>query len=145
MAQPTTMKFGKVLLYIETPRGSGIYETSCGFTEMTFTVDRELGDTTVPDCDDPDAPAWVGRETRSQSWGISAQGILALEADELWREFLFSNDSRRVRWYKDGAIQKGYYEGLAHLQSYEEGATLGEKVTRSIEIQGDGAVIWYDV
>lgn len=149
MAAPTTYKFGKMLVYLEDRVTPNTYIAPCGFAEKTFEISKELSDTTIPDCDDPDAPAWTGREVRALSWSVSGSGVLAKEAFEEWRTFAQSSGSRKVRVliaqdttapYTAG--DGGYWTGPAHLESFQITANLGEKVQIAVTLQGDGETVW---
>lgn len=148
MAAPTTFKFGKLIVLLEDQAAPGTFAAPCGFTEKSFSVSKSLSDVTVPDCADPDAPAWTGREVQSLSWSVTGSGILAQEAFEEWRTFAESSTARKVRVLiaqdTTGATvgDGGYYEGSAHLESFEITASLGEKVQISVSLQSDEAPTW---
>jgi len=144
MAAPTTLKFGKLVVYLEDQATPGTYAAPCGFTEKSFSISKDLTDVTVPDCADPDAPAWVGREVASLSWSVTGSGVLALEALEEWRTFAESSLARNVRVEITTAVGAGggYWQGKAHLSSFEVSATLGEKIQISVSLESDESAIW---
>lgn len=142
MAQPTVKGFGKLLVEIDLA-GTGIFTAPCGFTEKSFKIESETTDTTIPDCDDPDAPAWTGRDKSSISWSVSGSGILAMEALPTWRDAAVATVAFKVRVRIVGAEpQAGFYEGNAHLTSFELSGSQGEKQKISVELVGDGEAIW---
>jgi len=148
MAAPVTLKFGKLLVLLENPATPTVFAAPCGFTEKALSLSKSLTDVTVPDCLDPDAPAFVGREVASQSASITGSGVMALEALETWRDFMQDTNSWNVRVELVAATAGtggGYYSMKAHLESFEVSATLGEKVQVSVSMQSDGAWTWTDV
>lgn len=144
MALPTTRKFGALVIYLEDPATPGVFTAPCGFTEKSFTIERDLTDVVVPDCANVDAPAWVGREVRSLTWSVTGSGVLALEALPTWREFAESTAAYNVRVEITSAAGAGggYYTGKAHIASFEVSGALGEKLQISVDIQSDEAPVW---
>jgi predicted secreted protein len=144
MALPTALSFGKMVMYLESRTTPGNYIAPCGLTTRSFNISKETSDITLPDCADPDLPAWQARDVRALSWTVSGEGVLALEALIEWRTFAQSSQSRRVRVELTTAAGAGggYWTGSGHLTSFEVSGTLGEKLQVSIEIQGDGEAVW---
>lgn len=145
MALPTTLSFGKMIVLLEDLTTPGTYAAPCGFTDKSLEFAKELADVVIPDCDDPDAAAWVGREVRSLSYSISGEGVLALEAIPTWQELKDRQTSRNVRVIVSGDTtggtpgNGGFYQGRAHLESFSQTGTLGEKLRFNISMQSDGA------
>lgn len=78
MARPTTARFGAGFIEMET--APNVYTKICGFSSIELTFDKELNDTSVADCDNPDDPVWVERDVVSQSASFSCSGVAAKEA-----------------------------------------------------------------
>lgn len=146
MAQPTTRKFGQMKVYLGDGGTPEVFAAPCGFSEKALEITKDLTDVTLPDCDDPDLPAWTGREVRAISWQVTGQGVMAMEAYETWRDFALSSSSKNVRVELSGtgAQGGGYYQGAAHLSSFGTSVSLGEKVQIAITLQGDGELTWVD-
>src|SRR5690349_17841274 len=117
MAKPTTLAFGSFLVYINTADSPDTFVAPCGFTQKALTLSAATSETTVPDCDDPTAPAWTERAVSALSAQITGQGVMALESLDEWREWYESADQRLVRIEFDTtlALNGGYYEGYAIL------------------------------
>ncbi|XKM40327.1 phage tail tube protein [Rhizobium ruizarguesonis] len=77
MAQPSTARFGKFRIMLGNSADPIVYAAPCGFTSKSLTLTKDLTDVTLPDCDDPDAVAWVGRDASTLSASVSGEGVLA--------------------------------------------------------------------
>ena len=65
MAQPTTFSFGKGTIEVGDGETPEVFSKVCGFNSIEMSLKKDTNDTTVPDCDDPDAPAWKQRDVTS--------------------------------------------------------------------------------
>ena len=65
MTQATTYPFSKFLVKIGDGAAPEVFTDPCGLTSKGFTRTANLNDTNIPDCDDPDAPSWLGRDVVS--------------------------------------------------------------------------------
>lgn len=142
MTLPTTIKFGKMRVYLGDGASPEVFSVPCGFTEKAFNRSKSLNETNVPDCDDPDAPIVVTRDVASISWGVTGQGVMASEALATWDAFYNSTSSKNVKIELVYPAPTGTvtYTGAAHLESMEIGATVGNRVTLNISLAGDGAL-----
>lgn len=102
MAIPTTLPFKAGALYLESSTTPGTYNKLCGFDKLEFSIEKEKNDTTIPDCDDPDAPAWIQRDVVSLSGGFKASGILAKESFPEIRAAMLSTVSQNCRLLLSG-------------------------------------------
>lgn len=143
MSTPTTIKFGKMRVYLGDGGSPEVFTAPCGFTEQAFNRSKSLNETNVPDCDDPDAPVVVTRDVASISWGVSGQGVMASEALATWDAFYDSTTSINVKIELVYPAPTGTitYVGAAHLESFEIAATVGNRVTINVSLSGDGALI----
>lgn len=144
MAQATTIRFGKFKIYVEDPDNPGTYIAPCGLTEKSLQLTASAQEDVIPDCDDADAPAWVGRAISSLSAAVSGAGVWAAESYETWRRLFLAAESFNVRVEFDetGANGGGYYAGAAVMTSLGDAASLGQRVQASIELASDGAWTW---
>lgn len=146
MAQPTTLRFSKFKVLLETTPGSGLFSAPCGFTENSLVLTADTNSQLIPDCDDPDAPIWQGREKTARSAAVSGAGVIAMEDFERWRE-AYDSDLPvlcQIRLDLPGASGGGRYEGNFHLSSLQLGRTYGQKGTLSVNLESDGVVAWID-
>ena len=144
MAQAQTVPFSGLKVLLESATTAGTFGAPCGLTERSITLTKETNDTTVPDCDNEDAAAWVERDVVSKSATISGEGVMARESIARWQAAYESDAPVSVRVERVGsaATGGGRYLGLFHLTSFEQSATRGERATVSIEMSSSGPVVW---
>jgi len=144
MAAATTLKAGLLRVYLEDTATPGTWVSPCGLVERGFTISKDVTDSITPDCLDPDAPAWVGRDVASQSAAISGSGVLALESFPEWQAFSNTTVARNVRVevFTAAGLGGGYWQFAGHLSSLEVTGNNGEKIQVSISIDSDGPVAW---
>lgn len=138
MAQPTTARFGAMVISIGDGASPETFTAPCGFTSKSLTLSKNLQEINLPDCDDPDAAAWVGRDVQSMTATVSGEGVLAEESLVTWKEFFESTASKNVRikiTTSGGYIQ---YDGAMHLESLAHSAEQGGRVTLNVTLQSDG-------
>lgn len=142
MAKPKTVRFGKFLLKLgapgATPTDPLVYSAPCGFTNRSLALSKNLEDVNIPDCDDPDAPSWVGRDVSSLTASVTGEGILAEEAAELWLEAFKSIEPVPVRIELLLSVGQIIWTGDMHLSSMTVAAESGGRVTLNVEMQSDG-------
>ncbi|WP_411838572.1 phage tail tube protein [Paracoccus sp. ME4] len=140
MARPTTFVGSSVALFLEgTPAGT--YTRPCGLTNHTFTFTKNATDVTVPDCADPELPAWIERGVESLDFGGSGTGVLAAEAVDTWWEAFNSTESINARIYvgKPTDTANGrYWQGKVHVTSFEVTGERGNKAQVSVSVVSDG-------
>lgn len=142
MAPPTTIKSAKLKIELGDGGSPEVFTAPCGFTEKSFSRSKSLNEVTIPDCADPDAPAWTARDVASLSWSVSGQGVLAGEAVPTWDAFFASTSSRNVKITVEYPAPTGtiIYVGLAHLESFEVSAQVGNRVTVNVSLTSDGTL-----
>ncbi|RKD61555.1 phage tail tube protein [Rhizobium sp. WW_1] len=138
MAQPTTVRGGKIRVLLGNSATPIVYSAPCGFTQKTITLTKALEEVQLPDCEDPDKVDWLGRDATSLSMGISGEGVLALESTETWLDAWESVDSvpAKVEWeFPSKTIT---WTGRMHVETLEVGAPNGRRVTQNVNMQSDG-------
>ncbi|WP_296584226.1 phage tail tube protein [Xanthobacter sp.] len=141
MAQPTTARFGKFRIKLETAPGSGIFAAPCGFTSKSLTLTKNLTEVNLPDCEDPDAVAWVGRDAESLSASVSGEGVLAAESVETWLDAWESVDSIGVMLEIEFPAKTVTWAGKMHIATLNPSSEQGGRVTMSTEMQSDGELV----
>lgn len=143
MAAATTLKFSKFRVLLGDGASPETFDAPCGFNARALNRSKTLNEIDIPNCDDEDAPAWVGRDVRSLSWSVTGEGVLAEESIQMWEDFFDSTTSRNVRIEIELPSTAGVMAkvGLAHLSTFNIGGNRGEKVTVNVELQGDGELL----
>lgn len=140
MAQATRIKGGKVRVLLETST-PGTYAAPCGFTSKTVTFTKALEDVNIPDCDDPDAVPWLGRDASSLAMSISGEGVLASESVETWLDAWENVDSVGVKVEIEYPAKTITYTGRMQVETMEATAPNGQTVTSNISMQSDGEMV----
>jgi hypothetical protein len=139
MATGTRIKGGKirVLLETETP---GVYAAPCGFNQRSMTLNKGLEEFELPDCDDPDAVTWLGRDATTLSMSISGEGILYQESVETWLEAFESSESIGVKVEIEFPAKTITWTGHMHVESFEPSGQEKRTATKTVSLQSDGAM-----
>jgi len=138
MAQATVTKGGKVFVFIGNNANPVVYKAPCGLTSRSLSVSKNLNETSIPDCDDPDAPDWLGRDVASLSMSVSGEGVLAEQSVETWLDALYSGEAVKVKVECVFPTKKITFTGEMHLESFEITAPRGQVVTANVSMQSDG-------
>ncbi len=145
MALPITATFNEFLILVGDGMSPETFAAPCGLTSKGFNQTANTQDTVVPDCDDPDAPAYIERAVVSVSGEITGQGVLAMEAfNEVWEPWFRSTApmNARVKLNKSHAEHGGYYEGSFLLSQFNMTGQRGERVNVSVTMVSNGAITW---
>lgn len=140
MAQPTTAKFGKFRVLLGDGASPEQFTAPCGFTSKAFTLSKNLQEITIPDCDDPDAPFWIARDTESLSASITGEGLAAAESIQDWADASYSTEPVNARVEIEFDSGTLVFEGPFHVDSFNPSAEQGGRVQLSISMQSDGQV-----
>lgn len=143
MAKPTTFSHSKLSIWPGDGASPEDFTSKvCGLTTKGFQIAGTPSDTIVPDCDDPDLPAWVERTMRSLSSSINGAGIMAKETFAFWRDWMLSGEAKNVRVVLD-INPIGYFHGSYLLTQFELTGNAGDgKVQTSLQMQSDGPIAW---
>lgn len=145
MAAPTTLRFGAGTFYIGDGATPEVFTKICGFESAEINLDKSLGSTTVPDCDDPDAAVWEEKDATSQSWSMSFSGVAAVAAMPKLETATLSSASVNVRLDIAGAgtgagTTTRRYAGAAHVKHGLSGQR-GQRWQVKVTAEGDGALV----
>lgn len=145
MAKPTTFPFKDLIILI----GDGAAPTEefiapCGLTTKNFELSANSNEVQVPDCDDPDAPAWIERVVATMTGQIAGNGVMAKESFDLWRDWALEGVTKNARVQIVGTGM-GFYGGAFILSAFAISADLGDKVQVDITMDSDGQITWTDV
>lgn len=141
MTKPTTHTFGDFLVKLGDGASPEVFSAPCGLTSKGFNQSANAQETTVPDCTDPDAPAYIERAIDTLSSEISGSGVMAEEAFDTWQDWFSSGASKNCRVYPAGA-GGGYYSGRFILTSFNQQVQRGQKVNVDVTMASDGEYTW---
>ena len=146
MAQAKTLTFGKQMMLLGDGESPETFAAPCGFESLTLTVNIANSETNVPDCDDPDLPAWLVSSEVSKQMVVSGSGVLDTDAMQDWRDWLMAGGEKTVRWKTSGAAADGggHYEAPGILAEYTETGTRGELWQASVTVNLNGKPEWTD-
>jgi hypothetical protein len=141
MAKPTTQRWTKLTIWVGdggSPEDFNKYV--CGLTTKSFTLQGQTSDTVVPDCDDPDQPAWIERVMRSLSSSVAGAGVMAEENRDFFADWMLSGASKNCRIAVDGT-DAIYFAGAYLLTKFElTGNESDGKINVSLAFDSDGEV-----
>lgn len=141
MAPPVTARFGKFRVLLGDGADPIVYTAPCGFTSKSLTLTKELTDVNLPDCDDPDAVAWVGRDASSLSASVSGEGVMASQSVETWLDAFENVESIPVKIEVEFPAKTITWTGLMHISTFTAGAEQGGRATANVEMQSDGELV----
>jgi hypothetical protein len=145
MAAATTFSAGKFLLLVSDGGGTPVFAEPCAILEASMTINKELADTLIPDCDNPDLVGWIDRDAQSNSMSVKFSGLATGAGVRALDAIALSETSRAMRLQLVGAGSGGgtpdyRWSGNFHITSLELGRTRGEKISFSAEMMSDGAI-----
>lgn len=141
MAQATTIKGGKVRVLLGDGASPETFAAPCGLTSRSITFTKALNDFQIPDCDDPDAVDWLGRDAVSLAMSVSGEGVLANESVDDWLAAWESVDPVNVRIEWEFPNRTIIWNGAMHIESFEVGAQNAQRATANVSMQSDGEMV----
>lgn len=139
MAKPTTISAAKLLILLGDGGTPENFTAPCGLTTKGFELAASSNNVTVPDCDNPDAPAWVQRVVRDLSSKVSGSGVMAVESFSAWNTWFMSGADKNLRIKLDNDLL-GSYTGAYILSNLKLTATIGNKVQVDVTMDSDSEV-----
>lgn len=141
MALAKTIKFGEqVLLW-----GDGLtpetFTPLCGFTSLELTVNIETNSTNVPDCDDPDLPAWLISSEVSKQMQLGGSGVIDADVLDAFNDWILNGGEKNFRWLTNSAknpTANGYWEASGILSAYSQTGERGQEWNESATILLNG-------
>lgn len=146
MALPKVASGTKLLIQVGDGATPEVFDTdlTCALITKTFSLTTDSNQVTVPDCDDPDKPAWNLTEITAKSLAVSGSGVLKTSANAAWFDWFDSGDPKncRIALSIPAADGGGYFAAPMKLTSYELTGERGNKIQMEVSMQSDGAVTW---
>jgi predicted secreted protein len=141
MAKPTVIAGTKLLLLVGNGAGPEVFAEPCGLTTKSFDMSASTNTTLIPDCDDPEAPAWESTDVNGLSASGSGTGVMSTESFAVWNDWFLSAQGKNMQIKLDHA-SLGHYAGSFKLTSFKLAGTRGNKVTVDLSFKSDGEVVW---
>lgn len=141
MAKPTTARFGKFVVMLGTRVATPVYSAPCGFNSKSLALSKDLSEIVIPDCDEPDAASWVGRDVTSMSAAVTGEGILAEESAKDWLDAFETSEPTPVKIVLTLSAEKITWTGLMHIANVNIAAEQGARVTLNVDLQSDGEMV----
>ncbi len=139
MAQPSTVRPSKLRVLLGDGESPEAFTAPCGLTSKSLSLNKNLSDVSIPDCDDPDAPYWLARDVESLSMEISGEGLLAAEYEERWNAANFSTEPVNVRVELEFTTGTRTFAGAFHITASYSGQQ-GQRVSINVSMQSDGII-----
>ncbi len=141
MAQPTVLAGTKLLILVGDGGSPEVFAQPCGLTTTGIDFKASTNTTLIPDCDDPEAPAWEAKDVNGLSANVSGSGVMAVESFDTWNDWFQSAVGKNCQIKLDSA-SLGYWQGQFILSDFKLDGQRGNKVQVSITLDNNGAVPW---
>ena len=110
-----------------------------------ISFESETNRQVIPDCDNPDDPAWSVMDKDGLSATITGSGMLHTSSTSEWFDWFNGNAGKNVRVLYNGvslANGGGHWAGSFKLTSFEVTGARNEKSQVSVTLESDGVVTW---
>ena len=144
MAQPTVLAGTKLLILVgdgNVSPGPETFASPCGLTTKGITFSASTNSTLIPDCADPEAPAWEAKDVNALSAQVTGQGVMAVESFDVWNNWFQQATLKNCHIVLDDPAL-GQWDGQFILATLKYGGVRGQKVTVDITLDNNGEVLW---
>jgi predicted secreted protein len=141
MAQPTVLPGTKLLILVGDGASPEVFSAPCGLTSNGVDFTASTNTTLIPDCADPEAPAWEAKDINALSCQVTGKGVMAVESFDVWNDWFQSAEIKNCQIKLDDPAL-GHWLGAFVLSSLKYGGERGQKVTLDITLVNSGAVTW---
>jgi hypothetical protein len=144
MAKPKTALGTKVRILFGDGQTPENFTAFCGLTAKSIAFATTTNDFLVPDCDDPDAPAWRELAKSGRSVEITGSGILATDTLARYQAAYDSPNAinARVELAVPALDGGGHWEGAFLLTAFTINGNDGDLTQVDLTMQSSGPVIW---
>lgn len=136
-----TIKFGEQMLLWGDGGSPETFTPLCGFTSLELTVNIETNSTNVPDCDDPDLPAWLVSSEVSKQMQLGGSGVIDADVLDEFNDWILTGGEKNFRWLTNSAKSpsaNGYWEAPGILSAYSQTGERGQEWNQSTTILLNG-------
>ena len=146
MAKPKTYSWSKFIILVgDDATPTEAFVAICALTSKGLEFAADTADVSVPDCDDPDLPAWQESIIRTKSGTISGDGVMDFASHDVFWTWYDSGASRNVHIKLDAPLadKGGQWAGKFLLTTYNvTGNQDDAKISHALTMQSDGPVTW---
>jgi predicted secreted protein len=140
MTQPTTLKGTQLFIKIGDGGDPESFAHHCLINaDRGITFRSNTNDVVVPDCDNPDDPAWRELVKDALSVGVTGAGTLdnKLTTIQTYTTWVTSDDAKNLQVWL-GTV--GYWSGAFKLTEFAITGARGNKAQVSLTLESDGVV-----
>jgi len=141
MTKPTVIPGTKLLILVGDGAAPDVFTAPCGLTTRGIAFTASTNSTLIPDCDDPEAPAWEAKDVNSLAAQVTGNGVMAVESFDVWNDWFLSATAANCQIKLDDPAL-GQWEGMFILTALRYGGQRGQKVTVDIAMDNTEEVIW---
>lgn len=144
MAKPVTVKGTKVRLLQGDGADPEVFTKFCGLTAKSINFQTNTNEQFVPDCTDPDAPAWRELTKSGRFVSISGSGLLDMDALAAYQAAYDSEDAANYRFEiaVPALDNGGHWLAPMMLTNFQVTGNDGELATVEIALESSGEVVW---
>ena len=148
MAPVPRVQGSKLLVQIGDGAAPEVFAADCLInTSRGIQFQSDTTQTVMPDCDNPDDPAWKSLQKDGLTATISGAGMLYTASLSEWFTWFNSDNAKNVRFLLNVPLASGggYWQGAFKLTDFQP-QTDGNKdvATCSVTLVSDGPVTWTD-
>ncbi len=133
-----TAKGTELLIEIGDGQDPEVFSAPCGINTKNFNREAATNTFDVPDCDNPDDPAWLERVVQSFSSSISGGGQLHTQSSQIWDDFFTSGLPKNLKITVPGV---GVFIGEYILTGFDLSGNRGELVSVDVTLESNGPVV----
>lgn len=138
MAQAATIKGTQLLIKIGDGASPEVFTHPCLINgERGIQFQSDTNQVIIPDCANPDDPAWKQVTKDGFSATISGAGVLDTASIADFDAWFQSDDAKNVRVYVNAV---GYWSGAFKLTEWSITGARGDKAQVSVTLVSDGAL-----
>lgn len=139
--QPTTLRGSQLLIKIGDGASPELFAHPCLInTDRGIQFTSQAGDVIVPDCDNPDDPAWLEHVKDGLSVTVNGAGTLNLDDVADFDAWFRSPDPKNIQVWLGTA---GHWGFAAHLTEFQITGTRQQKAQCTLTIVSEGIVPAY--
>lgn len=145
MAKPATARGTKLRVLLGDDSDPVVYTGFCGLTAKSINFQSQTQDFYVPDCDNPDDPAWREIVKSGRSVSIQGSGTLDTQGSLSRMQDAYNSDESvpmKVELNVSSALGGGAWVGLFAVTQLQITGNDADLIQAQIQIESDGPVEW---